>query len=63
MLPVRNKCRRHSGAVIHYTVERKLSEWYSGKPVQTVLMAKRPYYLLNSLVVSLRLPVRLRMIG
>ena len=48
---------------MHCTVERELSEWYSGEPVQTVLMAKRPYYLLDSSVVPLRLPVRLRMIG
>ena len=52
MLPIHDECRRHAGAVVHCTVERELSEWYSGEPVQTVLMAKCPYYLLDSLVVS-----------
>ena len=51
------------GAVIHCTVERKLSERYSSEPVQTVLMAKHPYYLLDSSVVSLHLPIHLWMIG
>ena len=50
-------------AVNYCTVEHKLSEWYKVKPVLTILMAKHPYYLLDSLVVLLRLPISLWMIG